>query len=330
MQIVIDFEIEKYRKWLQENITLSDPFSTDSLRTIILYLILGKNYRLLTERNTKEKLFATYVWLSEIYDKAKREYGEGWKEEMLKELITIKGSSKEEKDLMFWLLGLTRKTADNLDISRDDFPDFLNQTITYCRELFSTLDSQAKEDYAWLLMMAGSATLNIRGSQKSKIGKGLERTFLRVILTLLGFELDKNFWVNIGRDLEVEREADAEVQTKRGRIRIDIGFIASGNQEVIEDKINRVGRHGVVIFDRLGAKSTVYETARRNMVKLIQIRHNQPLIELERYLTPLVNMKLKQIPQEENKLKNFLNKLPDEFFVIDKKLTEDEDEDNEK
>lgn len=91
------------------------------------------------------------------------------------------------------------------------------------------------------------------------------------------------------------------------------------NQEVIEDKINRVGRHGVVIFDRLGARSTVHETARRNMVKLIQIRHNQPLVELERYLTPLVNIKLKQIPQDENKLKNLLRKLPDEFFMFERK-----------
>jgi len=324
--MVIDFEINKYRQWLQENITLSDPFSPDSLRTIILYLILGKNYRLLTERNTKEKLFATYVWLSEIYDRAKKEYGENWKEKMLKELMIVEGSSKEEKDLMFWLLGLTKKTADNLDISREDFPDFLNQTIIYCKELFSSLDYQEKEDYVWLLMMAGSATLNIRGSQKAKIGKGLERTFLRVALTLLGLELGENFWVNIGRDLEVEREADAEVQTKRGRIRIDIGLIARGNQEVIEDKINRVGRHGVVIFDRLGARSTVYETARRNMVKLIQIRHNQPLLELKRHLTPLVNVELKQIPQEENKLKNLLKKLPDKFFTIEKKLGESEED----
>lgn len=313
-----NLETSKYQQWLQENITLSDPFSPDSLRTIILYLCLGKNYRLLTEKNTKGKLFATYLWLSEVFKKARNEYGDDWKERLLRQLISAKSASADEKNLMYWLVGLTQKTAHNMDVSKNDLPDFMSEAINYCRILFTKLNNKSSEDHAWLLMMAGSATLNIRGSQKSKIGKGLERSFLRVALTLLGLKLGENFWVNIGRDLEVEREADAEVLTKRGRIRLDIGLIASGNQEVIEDKINRVGRHGVVIFDRLGAKSNVYETARRTMVKLIQIRHNQPLIELGRHLAPLVSVKLKEIPQDESKLKQLINKLPDKFFEVEK------------
>jgi hypothetical protein len=264
----------------------------------------------LTERNTKEKLFITYGWLSHVYEKARKEFGRRWKEQMLEELLEKDVPTEEEKNLIFWLLGLTKKTADNLDISMDEFPDFLRHTIRYCHELFSKFENDFKEDQAWLLMMAGSATLNIRGSQKARIGKSLEKTFLKVALTLLGLEFNKDFWINVGR------ESDAEVETKRGRLRVDISLVASGNQEVIEDKINRVERHGVVIYDKLGAKSTVFDTAREKRVKLIQIRHSQPLVELYNHLMPLVRVPLKRPPEMEKDLAKLVNDLPDMFFVI--------------
>lgn len=110
--------------------------------------------------------------------------------------------------------------------------------------------------------MAGSATLNIRGSQKSKVGKHFERILIKGLLSLLGFKKNENFWMNVGRDLKVEREADAEVESKRGRIRIEVGLIAAGNQEVIEDKIGRVGRNGIILFDKLGAKNTCISDCR--------------------------------------------------------------------
>ncbi|MBN2010308.1 CfrBI family restriction endonuclease [candidate division KSB1 bacterium] len=73
--------------------------------------------------------------------------------------------------------------------------------------------------------------------------------------------------MNIERDLEVDREADAEVESRRGRLRIEVGLIASGNQEVIEDKISRVGRNGIILFDILGSRTRVYQTAENNGVK---------------------------------------------------------------
>jgi len=313
----IDLETDKYQKLLEENVKLTAPFSPTGMRTLTLCLLLGKNYRLLTERNTKEKLFITYAWLSHIYEKAKKKFGGHWKQKMLEDLLKRDTSSEEEKNLIFWLLGLTKKTADNLDISRDDFPDFLHQTIGYCHELLSKFENDFKEDQAWLLMMAGSATLNIRGSQKAKIGKSLEKTFLKVALTLLGLRFNKDFWINIERDLEVGRESDGEVETKRGRIRVDISLVAPSNQEVIEDKINRVEKHGIVICDKLGARSAVFETAKEKRVKLIQIRHNQPLVELYNHLLPLVRVQLQTPPQTEEALERLINALPDEFFVAE-------------
>ncbi len=219
---------------------------------------------------------------------------------------------------MLWLLGLTDKTAKNLDIQKEDFPDFLRETIAYCNELFQNIGDQHTivQDDIWLLLMGGSATLNIRGSQKSKIGKAIEKVFLKASLSLLGFDFEENFWLNIAGDIEVDRETDAEIQTRRGRIRIEVGLISEGNPEVIRDKIGRVGDRGVILFDKVGTHSTIYETARLRNVKLIQIRHNQPLIELRRHLEPLVTIPLNQIPDDEASISRLVNALPENVFII--------------
>jgi hypothetical protein len=308
----------QYRHWLSKHVTLTSPYSPDALRNLVLNLFLGKNYRILTEKSTEEKLFITYTWLTRLYNRYRRKYGAKWQEKLLNELLATRGSGKEEKDLMFWLLGLTHKTAVNLEISRNDLPNFLAETIQHCRSLFNRMKTSSRDmvDHAWLLLMAGAATLNIRGSEKAKVGKALEKVFLKIALSILGFRYKVNFWLNIGRDLEVDREIDAEVQTKRGRIRMDIALISSGNQEVIEDKINRVGENGVVIFDKIGARSRVYETATRRRVSLIQIRHNQPLVALRNHLQPLVGIKLNEPPSDERALSAAMTHLPSDLFVL--------------
>ncbi len=308
-------EILNYKTWLEENVSINDPFAPSSVRLMMKSLIMGRNYRLLTERNTREKLFRTYAWLIDAYSKAKQAYGENWQAELLNALHQLR-RTKEGDDLSLWLIGLTRKTADNLDVQREEYGVFLQETLAYCRTLFSRIGRDNHFDDAWLLLMAGSATLNIRGSQKSFVGKKLEKLFLKTALTTLGFELNQNFWMNIERDEEVGREADGEVESRRGRIRFEVGLIARGNQEVIEDKISRVGRNGVVLCDRLGTRSRVYDSAQRESVKLIQIRHGEPLVELKNHLTPLVTFILNDPPHTEAQIDAVLNQLSDSFFSI--------------
>ncbi|MCD8146280.1 MAG: CfrBI family restriction endonuclease [Clostridiales bacterium] len=172
-------------------------------------------------------------------------------------------------------------------------------------------------DKTWLLMMAGSATLYLRGSDKSKIGKTLEGVLIRSMLTILGLHENENFWMNIDRDAEVDRETDCEIRTIRGRIRVEVGLIASGNQEVVEDKIGRVGTNGVVLFDKVGGNTRIYETADRHRVKLIQIRNNQPLVEMYRHLSGLVNIDLREPPELEQDIIDAVNHLPAEIFQVE-------------
>lgn len=312
----MNYNIDEYRHWLTENITLTDAYSPRSLRILTLHLLMGRNYRLITEKNTKDKLLFTYLWLSDIVTEAKREFGENWQSALIDDLFSLRRKMPEQKNLMYWLIGLTAKTSVNLGVATTDIPNVMSDLLSHIRSLFNEVGRGNSVDDTWLLLMAGSATLNIRGSEKSTIGKVLEKVMIRAILSILGLEEGVNFWTNIERDLEVDREADAEIATNRGRIRVEVGLISSGNQEVTEDKIARVGRNGIILFDKVGAKTRIYQTAERNSVKLVQIRNNQPIVEIYRHISPLSTIKLNEPPTTEEEIFNKLNELPDDVFRV--------------
>lgn len=312
----MDYNLIQLHNWLDQNVTLVNASSPASLRILTQHVLMGRNYRLITEKNTKDKLLFTYLWLSDIVETAKNEFGDNWREELVHELLDMKRKTFEQKNLLAWLLGLTHKTSVNLGVTSAEIPSVMSDLIEHVAELFAKIARPHDVDKAWLLLMAGSATLTIRGSDKSKVGKQLEKVLIRAALAILGFEEKKNFWMNIGRDTEVDREADAEIESKRGRIRVEVGLIASGNQEVVEDKINRVGRNGIILFDIVGSRSRIHETADRHSVKLIQIRNNQPLVEIHRHLAPLVQIKMSDPPTKEREIQKRLDRLPDEMFHI--------------
>jgi len=311
---MIDYGTEEFSNWLSENVTLSGAFSVKSLKAVTAHVLMGRNYRLITETNTKDKLLLNYLWLLDIVKKSKDEFGKEWKEGLLNDLITKGKLDKQQRNLLYFLVGLTNKTATNLNVSKSDLPQVMSDLINHINELFEQIDRKDDVDDAWVLMVAGSITLNIRGSDKSKIGKHFEKIIVKAALTILGLTDELNFWMNIDRDNEVDRETDAEIETKRGRVRMEVGLIASGNQEVIEDKIGRVGRGGIVLFDVVGSKTRIYETANRSSVELIQIRNNQPLVQLYRYLSSLVKIDLIAPPTLEADVIKAVTNLPDSLF----------------
>ncbi len=312
----MEYLVEQYRSWLDDNIALTNAFSEESMKQMAIQMLLGNNYRLITENNTKSKLMLTYIWLTDVINNAKNEFGEDWKSAIVKDLSNIRHRTVEQNNLLFWIAGLTKKTSDNLGIKKNDFAVVIEELQSYIGDLLHKIDRYEDMDKAWLLMMAGSATLNLRGSDKSKLGKILEGVLIRTMLTILGLEENKNFWMNIDRDAEVDRETDCEIQTARGRIRVEVGLISSGNQEVIEDKINRVGTNGVVLFDKVGQNTRIYETADRHRVKLIQIRNNQPLVEMHRHLSGLVSVDLKTPPELEADIIACIDSLPSTIFSV--------------
>ena len=259
--------------------TWVDPFSATAMREATARILTGINYRLFYEGVTRRKLIAMYRELAEIARKFPKN-DEAWKQHVK---ALVENGTPEDKRLRYWLMGLTKKTADNLGIKVKDYPVAFDQ-------MMDAIDATSRSDLreTALLLWCGTATLTIRGSQKSKIGKALERSLARAALTVIGLQEENgDFRLNVGADEEVARETDAEVRTPRGYVRLEVGLIGKGNSEVISDKVGRMDRNGIILMDILPAKSTAYQTAENKGVRLIQLRNNHPVEELRQHLCGL-------------------------------------------
>lgn len=288
---------------------LYDLNSAEGLREIVAALCLGHNYRLYTEGETRNLLLDAYRQLIDILRRLPEDADyASWMNALRSEI------EQADSSLEWWLLGLGKKTADNLGVNKTNRFEFLERMGQHLWAYTEDSTGPSFED-AMLMIWAGAATLTVRGSRKSTAGKTLERAFLRATLTILGLEEDDDFWLNLERDVEVPREIDAEILSRRGRIKVEMGLIAQGNQEVIEDKISRVGTRGMIIFDKIGPKSNAFQTARDNQVAFIQIRNNRPLEEMYGYLTPLVKKPLVAPPTNQNEIQQALAGLPDRLFT---------------
>ncbi len=272
-------------------------------------LFQGYNYRLYTEGQTRNQLLDAYQQLIAVRQCLPADAGHTeW-------MAAVRAALDESgNDLAWWLLGLTNKTAQNLGIRRDERLNYLAEVANHIREVTENAPDVPFDD-AMLMLWAGAATLTIRGSRKSTAGKTLERAFLRAGLTILGLEEGTDFWLNMQRDAEVPREIDVEIASRRGRIRVEMGLIERGNQEVIEDKITRVGTGGMVIFDQIGPRSTARQTAENHQVGFIQIRNNRPLTEIYGFLNGKVPKALAEPPSDADGIVAAVGELPDELFV---------------
>ena len=283
-----------------DQIQVLDPFSPEGIREAVARILEGHNYRLFFEDVTKRRLIAAYRELSKFKLEDQTD-DEKWKEAIIEEI-----TSGDDKNLKYWLLGLTKKTAQNLGVKKAEYPSLFDRMI---HEIQSQSENLGIRDSA-LLIWAGAATLTVRGSQKAKVGKLLEKGIVRAALTIVGLsESNGDFVLNIMPDQEVDRETDAEVRTRRGTVRIDVGMIGEGNPEVIDDKISRVGRNGVVLFDKLSPNSNAWANGERQNVKMIQMRNSNPVEELRSHLGTLgVGVVPDEIP---------INDIADKVLAID-------------
>lgn len=247
------------------------------MREAVSKVLTGTNYRLFFEPITRAVLIDTYGQLAAL---ARRHQGDDgqWKAEM-SDLL----ADPSVGPLRQWLLGLTKKTAQNLGLSVSEYPKAFEQLMDELSNCPAGLEPRESA----LLLWCGAATLTIRGSQKSRIGKALERSCAGAALSVIGLEENNDYWLDIGADQEVARQVDAEVATPRGRVRIEVGLIGVGNTEVIGDKVGRLDRNGVVLFDALPANSAMWATAQQHGVQLIPMRNNNPVEELRQHLLSL-------------------------------------------
>ncbi len=162
-----------------------DPFSPEGQREVVAKVLSGTNYRLSFESLTRAKLIDTHAELTEIARRYPTD-DEQWRDE-IRELL----ADPAKGDLRVWLLGLTRKTAQNLGMRMEEYPSLFERLMA---ELQDGSDQQAPRETA-LLLWCGAATLTVRGSQKARIGKAMERSLARAALTAIGLEGDEDFWL---------------------------------------------------------------------------------------------------------------------------------------
>ncbi len=327
----IDLDLKSFRQRLD---AAGSIYSATEVRKIVLTVLLGKNYRALTEKATSLEISCYMSWILAVCHKAKITYGNEWLEK-LQELCTATKKSPETKWLRVWLMGLALKTTQNLGVKTGEYTEYLKKAKTASDTL---TDQQANAtsielytngltptplstgDSVWLLQVAGAAVLTIRGSRKSAVGKLLEKAIARACLTALGLKEGDDFQLNLAADSEVDREIDAEITTRRGKVRVDVALIGTGNQEVSEDKLSRVGRNGIVLVDKLGSKSKVPGNAERAGVHITLIQNHLPLSDLYNHLENLMpeGVTLTSPPTKPEDIEQLVKNLPDEVFYVPK------------
>ena len=244
-------------------------------------ILTGTNFRLFYVGVTRRKLIKTYRELTELARQHPHD-DEEWKENIR---VMLREGTPEERNLRHWLVGLTKKTADNNGVKTEDYPTVFDQMIADIEEYPSDIKTR---DTA-LLLWSGAATLTIRGSQKAKIGIALEKSLARAALAIL-LDLVRRRG-NFASISEQTKKCRAKQMPKfrhhAASWRMEIGLIGKGNPEVIGDKVGRMDRNDVILFDTLSATSAMWDTAGQRGVKLIQLRNNSPVEELRQYLNSL-------------------------------------------
>lgn len=256
----------------------------DVIREVVGDVLLGGNVRNATEQLTRRRLTILNAGLVVSFlEAALANPGLDDLLDEARERYQSSEVSKEERQFLRWVLGLTGKQVDN--VLRNDPDAWLGYVEGTKEILIEVADSlpdlsgvegcgESGWDFFLKLGMAiGAQTLAIRGSEKSVYGKLFERFVLTGALHSLGFSLadgptldEDSFWLS---ERGNRRESDATAY-HRGSIvvRFDLGFIGKGNPEISLDKVSRFGRveeilgerryvRTVILVDRIGKKSRI-------------------------------------------------------------------------
>lgn len=289
---------------------LIKQLGVQTVRQAILAILCGENIRQQTEPLTRKREAIVTGAMVMLFAK-------GWQEidnftEQLshlaeKQLVQTPQSYKELIWPAQWLIGLTDKGVQN--ILRDnnsyiqDFEAAIAEAAQICETDFGPLrmnlgfleqDGQRTKNLGWqdiirLTTAIGTATLSIRGSEKSLYGKFFEPLVLGSALTILGFQwinhpsqepIEKAFWLSDSSDL---RECDATVRLRAGKlVRFDMGFIGKGNPEVMKDKLTRFASevelqgktsssHNIIIVDKMPETTKTLESAQKSGSDIVQM-----------------------------------------------------------
>jgi hypothetical protein len=327
-----------------------EKLGINTVRQVIIDVLCGDNLRTRTEPLTRQRVSLVSGALISMFAKGIRNVPNFFDSlsEIAVEQLRAKGKSNKASIWPAqWLVGLTGKSTDNVlrgnteFVARyiQEFEAAVGSAATTCQvdygdvELYlrsSRHDSDLPYTLTWndiirITTAIGSATLTIRGSDKSTYGKLFERLILGSALSVLGFSFDGSqeseltqniFWLSDSSD---DRECDATAIIRPGCVaRFDIGFIGNGNPEITKDKLSRYSRdfekygsayssRTFVIIDRLPKTSKTTKIADQTGTQLIQMSMQYWIKDLALSLHDIYGHQTKILTMKDEDIKNYLS-----------------------
>ncbi len=101
------------------------PFSAEGLRDASARILTGTNYRLFFDGITRRQLLKAYTDLHKISQRYPND-DEKWRARV-RELIQKSGNGKD--NIRYWLIGLGKKTAQNLGLKASDYPSVFDMML---------------------------------------------------------------------------------------------------------------------------------------------------------------------------------------------------------
>jgi hypothetical protein len=154
--------------------------------------------------------------------------------------------SPADRKLCFWLIGSTPMKGWNILFGENRAG--LAPWAVRCTEELTVEGDNDRTEANIIAITKHSASLSKKGGAKSMMGNFLEdpilfSAFSLCGLTFVGREVTPNnhgeFSLNHPEGGDFNRQADAVIRLNENTIFIDIGFINSGNPEIITDKMQR-------------------------------------------------------------------------------------------
>lgn len=328
-----------------------EKLGAETARRLTLEILCGENIRTQTEQLTSRRVAIAAGAMIALFTKGWAEV-ENFTDQLSSMALSQLNLSRRSDNALIWpanwLIGLTGKGYQNVlrgnptaqEKYIQDFEAAVEEAAQKCQEDFGSIrmtlgfikDEQGEiyRDLEWrditrLTTAIGCATLTIRGSDKSIYGKLFEKLVLGSVLHILGFEYVKNassktiervFWLSDSSD---NRECDATLRLRAGKLaRFDIGFIGSGNPEIMKDKLSRFANlvelyeeqstsQTFIIVDKMPQTSKTLKAASRAGSEIIQMSMQFWPQDLARRLESRLNYRAEILDVEEEDLCNYLS-----------------------
>lgn len=323
----------------------------ETVRDVILTVLKGENIRTKTEPISRTRIGIVTGALFYLFLRGWADI-EGFTDQLstnaLEQMDNTTQSNKASFWPAMWLIGLTGKSIQNVLRSDSlmrkayisDFEDAVEQASQKCLEDFGPIsikmgyfvNGEMKQnvkpldwkDVTRLTTAIGSATLSVRGSEKSTYGKLFEHLILGSVLSILGFEhvensssgkLNNVFWLSDSSDL---RECDATIRLSPGRLaRFDIGFIGTGNPEIMKDKLSRFAQEieqngfshfsqSFIVVDKMPNTSKTINAALKAGAEIVQMSMQYWAVDLARRIKNRLGFEAEILSVSEDKLGDYI------------------------